>query len=85
MAKAKVSAEVLGHVSRDVVLRAIRACRPPHAPRRLTISERSGNAPNCWFVTISDGNKKHMVMYIPPETCRRTINEIARHFNVPKV
>ena len=70
-------------VSRDIVLRALSACVPPHCKREITVSLGQGNPPDCWDVKISDG-KTHMVFYVPPETSRRTINDIVRRFDIPK-
>jgi hypothetical protein len=65
-------------VTRDIVLRALRAAKEPHVKKTVTFSERSD-----WDVAIFNEDFA-TVQYIPPNPSRQTINRIARRFGIPK-
>ena len=67
------------YVARSVILRALRATAPPHAPHRLTVTEHDN-----WWVTISDNAKWTLKEYLPLEVTQRTVNHLCERFNVPK-
>jgi hypothetical protein len=67
-------------VARELVLRALRAAGPPHSPKKLTVVEHDS-----WFVAVSDNEEWTLLEYLPPETCRATINHLCERFKVPKI
>jgi len=66
-------------VTRETVLRALRAAKPPYVNKAVGFSVR----PDSWDVPIfTEGFAT--VQYLPPNPSRQTINRIARRFGVPK-
>ena len=65
-------------VTRDDVLRALRAAKPPHVAKIVHVAERDG-----WYVAISNDDFA-TVQYIPPNPSRRTINRLHLRFGIPR-